>query len=280
MQTWHLICKLSFICPETKMKRIAIVIGCDFPKNHPSHLPGVSNDFYEIQKYLHSDFGGGWLSSEIIPLVYPTKGQLLHSLKSAENADLVWVYFSGHGFQWEGKTYIQIRPDESFSAKNLWVVAKRQVVMIDACRNEVLDDTIPFIGDIEHIFPTQHIQLARRLFANLLMTSPQGRILFQSSRSGQSSLDTPTGGLFTKTFLSHIKSWGWGEQHLSATFDSFTRNFPDILSIGSDFQNPQIKYNSVAALQIPLAVNPRLIANQATQKQSLSRPTTGNFWRF
>lgn len=262
------------------MKRLAIVIGCDFPKNHPNHLPGVSNDFLEIQKYLRSDFGGGWLSSEVVPLAYPTKGQLLHTLKSAENADLVWVYFSGHGFQWEGKTYIQIRPDENYSVRNLWVAAKRQVVLIDACRNDVIDDTIPFLGDIMDIFPTQHLQLARHLFANLLAASPQGRILFQSSRSGQSSLDTPAGGLFTKTVLSHIKSWGWREDQLSATFYSFARKFPDILNIGSDFQNPQIKYSSLSALQIPLAVNPSLIANQVTQRQSFQRAAQRNFWSY
>lgn len=262
------------------MKRIAIVIGCDFPKNHPNHLPGVGNDFYEVQKYLRSDFGGGWLSSEVITLGYPTKAGLSNAMRSAEYADLVWVYFSGHGFQWQGKTYIQVRPDTNYPVDNLWIAARRQVVMIDACRNEIIDDTIPFLGDIEDIFPTRHLQLSRKLFSNLLASSPQGRILFQSSKSGQSSLDTPTGGLFTKTVLSQIKSWGWGQNQLSTTFLSFARKFLDRLNIGRDFQNPQIQFSSTSALQIPLAVNPRLIADQVSQRQNLQRAAMGNFWRY
>lgn len=262
------------------MKRLAIVIGCDFPKNHPNHLPGVSNDFYEIQKYLRSDFGGGWLSSEVIPLAYPTKGQLLHSLKSAEYADLVWVYFSGHGFQWKGKSYIQNRTDDSCCIDHLWVNAKRQVVMIDACRNNVVDDSIPFLGDIGDSFPTQHLQLSRRLFLSQLAKSPYGQVLFQSSKSGQSSLDTPTGGLFTKTVLSEIKSWGWREKQLSTTFLELARKFPNRLRIDRIFQSPQIQYSSLSALQIPIAENPKLIANQIAKKGPLQRSVPGNFWSF
>ena len=102
--------------------------------------------------------------------------------------------------------------------------------MIDACRNNVIDDTIPFLGDIEDIFPTQHLQLSRRLFTNLLSKSPYGKVLFQSSKSGQSSLDTPTGGLFTKTVLSEIKSWGWREKQLSTNFLAFGQKFPRLFT--------------------------------------------------
>lgn len=244
------------------MKRIAIVIGCDFPVGHPSHLPGVYTDFNEFKCFLRSDFGGGWSSNEIISLAYPTIATLNKYLRLANGSDLVWVYFSGHGFQRQGQAHIQIQPDTSYPIDNLWVNAKRQVVMVDACRNEIIDDSIPFLGDIEEIFPIQHTQLSRQLFANYLSASPQGQILLQSSISGQTSLDTHGGGLFTKTVLSQIKTWGWSSNQLTTNFLSFGRNFPNRLNIGKKYQNPQIQFSSNSALQIPLAVNPALIATQ------------------
>jgi len=208
------------------MKRLAIIIGCDFPRNLPSHLLGVKYDFVEMQKFLRSDFGGGWLPQEIVTLGNPNKSELQNALRLGQNADLVWTYFSGHGFQSKNTSFIQIHPEIAYPVKQLWVRATRQVVFVDACRNDVQDDTIPFIGDIEDVFPKQNLLLSRKIYSDLVLRSPKGQILFQSSVSGQSSLDTPTGGLFTKSVLAEIKSWGWSQNKAFTSFHSFASQFP------------------------------------------------------
>ncbi len=134
-------------------KRVALVIGNENYKAEP--LNNAVNDAKAIQKKLKD------LKFDVIEAYNTDSKKMKENLKSfyaaAENADLVLLYYSGHGIECEGKNYLlpvgeEFDDDvESFDAKavNLQYVMNKieatqcsqYIVLLDACRNNPIKKT-------------------------------------------------------------------------------------------------------------------------------------------
>lgn len=198
------------------MKRIAILIGSPSHPDTPEagkYLPGVKTDIENIYRFLTSSIGGSWQENEIkiFPL-NPTYIQVKPYLQECENADLAFVYFSGHGGTdtKNNSPRVQFRYNDNPYVKDLANRAKRQITIIDACRG--YSEYRNFVGESVGLgkinFTSNNPQFARKLYDSYLQKIPEERrVLFFASQHNQNSQDTGMeGGLFSISLLNTVKT--------------------------------------------------------------------------
>jgi hypothetical protein len=117
------------------MDRKALLIGC--PGGGGTHyLSGVAQDLANYDRYLRSPLGGGWYSSEISTLDYPSAAAVRAAIQSLESIDYSFVLFSGHGYVTSNarSTIVCLRGDEEMDSVTLHIGAKKHTVLLDCCR--------------------------------------------------------------------------------------------------------------------------------------------------
>lgn len=183
------------------MKRTALLIG------NSNGLGGVKVDISNFTKFFMSDIGGRWYDSEIIISMNPTKAGLLSTVKNLkiEKPDFAFVVFSGHG-AFNKNTILELNANEEFIYEtDLYEIAKRQISIFDCCRN-VIDlkeyDLSESTRMMKAFSATGNI---RERYEIRIMQAIEQQIQLYACSINESSLDTESGGMYSKNLLSAAK---------------------------------------------------------------------------
>jgi hypothetical protein len=230
--------------------RKAILIGC--PGSGDSFLGGVKQDLENVSKYLQSEKGGVWYEDEIKPLYNPTYSQVQQVIKNAI-ADYVVVYFSGHGYtDTDNNARMICLKDYNISDKNLLNNSHRQLVLIDACRNEV-GQGISGVPDFEPQWEYFTGSPVRELFDNYIKNSPAGKLIVHGTQRGEYSYDSSTGGMFTNALLNIGTRIKADQKYTQASISTVLNYVPRILQPQDNYQIPSIAYRT-GNLTVPFAI--------------------------
>jgi hypothetical protein len=231
-------------------KRKAILIGS--PGNKNNFLKGVKHDLDNLSKYLQSEKGGVWYEDEIKQLYNPSYFQVKQEIENTIS-DYVLVYFSGHGYTDTEKNQRMIcLKDYNISDKHLLNNSQRQLILIDACRNEVgqslfgLPDYQP---DLSYFVGSP----VRRLFDNYIKNSPVGKLIIHGTQRGESSYDSSTGGMFTNALINIGTRINAEEKYTPAQISKVLTYVPEVLQSQNNYQVPSIAYKS-GNLTVPFAI--------------------------
>lgn len=230
--------------------RKAILIGC--PGIGINFLSGVKQDLKNVSKYLQSEKGGVWYESEIDLLYNPTFAQVKQAIKNAI-ADYVVVYFSGHGYtDIDTNGRMICLKDYEISDNHLLNNSLRQLVVIDACRNEV-GQGLSGVPDFEPQWEYFTGSPVRELFDNYIKNSPAGKLIVHGTQRGEYSYDSSTGGMFTNALLyigTRIKA---DQKYTQAPISKVLNYIPEILQQQENYQIPSIAYRT-GNLKVPFAI--------------------------
>lgn len=181
------------------MKRVALLIG------NSNGLSGVKKDILNWTRFLKSDQGGQWYDSEIIPLMNPSKRDLLSAIDKIKKAyfDFCYVIFSGHGAYKKG-TILEINGnDETIHENELIGIAPRQISVFDCCRNILIEKSAD--SSLEMRMYSQGGTMHRNIrpyYDDRIMSSIEQQVRLYACSINESALDTEEGGMYMKNLLS------------------------------------------------------------------------------
>ncbi|MBS1585523.1 MAG: caspase family protein [Bacteroidetes bacterium] len=188
---------------------------------------------------------------------HPSAKALIQTLAAVGKADIATIYFSGHGFRANNLDYICINAKEHFPVKHLVTQAKRHVLIIDSCRTP-LDTRLygDIISGIGYHFPTSDPERARKLYNYYVANSPEGDALIFATEVNKPSLDTETGGVYTKSLMTVLHNWPDTEKERVMTIRQAFKRSVKVSKSYEQKQNPKLYYHrSQHATQIPFGVN-------------------------
>jgi len=187
------------------MKKQAIII---VTPNLPGSdkLPGAAQDAEAWRSFLLSPEGGAWQLEEIKVLSDQSTSVIegVLTLESQKGLDYCLLAFSGHGHykvlpDSTKETRLFVSHTEYFTERTLSVRAKRELVVMDACREyggEVIteNEKISSFSGSRMIRAEDRFAKAREIFEKALLLSPEGRTLIYSC-----SLNQKAGDIFSFT---------------------------------------------------------------------------------
>lgn len=242
-------------------KRKAILIGC--PGSGEGFLNGVQRDLKNVSKYLQSEKGGVWYQNEIKILSNHSYIQVRRELEKSV-ADYTFVYFSGHGYTASSNERMICLKDYEISDNLLLNNSPRQLVLIDACRNEVshgLSEEPDFEPQWEHFTGSP----VRELFDSYILNSPIGKIIVHGTQRGQYSYDSPSGGMFTNALLNISTRIQTEQNYLQVSIGELINQVPLVLLPMGNNQRPSIVHKT-GFLTVPFAVGvPNLGLSKASR---------------
>lgn len=182
------------------MKRKALLIG------NSNGLAGVKLDISNMTRFLTSDRGGAWNSSEIVVLMNPTKIELVREIRDIKGAgpDFSVVLFSGHG-GYRKQTILELNKDgETVEESLLLNIASRQITILDCCREVSQTVTKAFDSVSLEAFRESYNPVRERYNQRIMQAIPQQVQLYGCS-VGQGSYDTSNGAVYLNNFLAAAK---------------------------------------------------------------------------
>jgi len=226
------------------MKKKAVII---VTPNLPDHdkLPGATMDADAWKSFLISPEGGAWKDEEINVMSDTSKEiiELTLNLHKLMNLDYALIAFSGHGHykilpDRNTETRMFISKDDYLTEHTLTVRAKRELVVMDACRQyggEVIEETtkMAHFANRETILAEDRFAKAREAYEKALVLSPEGRTLIYSCTLNQAAADKLS---FTRFLISdaerlarecrYFKTISVKEAFDVAQVKTFTNNYP------------------------------------------------------
>lgn len=243
------------------MRRRALIIYCDNTPSGPLYGPQWDNA--NLRNFLQSKLGGEWHDNEIRSLNNPNSAAVLYSIQNFfKGTDYSFIIFSGHGFinsDDNNRQYIELL-NKSISVLSLRTSARRQTLIIDACRGfyspaqELLKDFSEsrdhFLGDIES---------TRQFYSNIVMSCEEGWTIMYSSSRNQTSLDTATGGAYLISLLKGCQYWQENDQRHNMLDLKVAHQYASCIIKGYDtIQVPTMNMEKRRNF-FPIAVKPSLI---------------------
>lgn len=241
------------------MNKKVLIIGS--PLSGRNFLVGVEDDVQNFHRYVTSSIGGVYDNqNEITYLQHPSAITLSTVLKSLEYADILTIYFSGHGFRKNNEDYIFLNDNnEVFPVKLLLVNTKRLLVFIDACRTPI--DTRGYgdvISGLGYHFPTDNSELAKKLYCSYINQSPLGGVIVFAASENQPSIDTESGGVYTKSLMTALHNWTYTQNEKLITVQQAFQKSVIITKSYEPTQSPKLYFHkNKEAFRIPLGVNPK-----------------------
>lgn len=246
------------------MKRRAILIGSPSYQDKNDYLSGVKTDIENIYNFLLSSIGGSWQENEIAAF-YPNIDwlKIIPYINDAQNADIAFIYFSGHGFRdFNNNDKVVLNKTEIIDVQSdLANRAKHQITIIDACRSypQYYNFTGPTLEGLE--FPNPNPEYARYLYDKHLVSVENSRVLLNATEIGTNALDNGSdyGGLFSNVLLQVAKSVIHSkEKPVFTVSEIFNKAKYQVEKIQKN-QKPVIytTNNQQQALSLPFAVNPK-----------------------
>jgi hypothetical protein len=190
-------------------KRLAVLVGD--PNSKYGYLPGVSRDIETVARFFSSDHGGALDANEIRRLAKPSKQQLDSVL--CEPADIMFFFFAGHGAHsgTRQQNLLTINDYEDVAIEDLWLNAKRQIMVIDACRTLLVEAGVAEFADkVAYAMAEKNIYTRyenRKLYNSSFMEAEEGRSVMYSCSVNQEAAETATGEKFTTSLLSWAYTW-------------------------------------------------------------------------
>lgn len=195
------------------IKRAAVLIGASQvgsinPEANP--LPGVDLDIQRMRKFLHSDKGGAWESDEIHTISNQDSSAIKNYLQRFFNFDYVFILVAGHGNHLidTNDTQLVTQPGEYLGIKEMKTFARRQVFVIDVCRELVAAKDLQKRAALSAALNSMIYdsafgirQYCRDLFNQQIMQIPEGTYKFFSCDKNQLAEDDGSGGVYTIALL-------------------------------------------------------------------------------
>jgi len=233
------------------VSRKAILIGS--PGENPV-LRGVKSDLNNIGTYLRSEKGGAWYSDEIQSYYDPPIDEITDAI-SQNNADYLFVYFSGHGYteSYSNKRMLNLK-DKQIEDVLLLNRSPKQLIIIDACRSYVTPGITGIPGLGPQWLPADGMQSIRDYFDDFISSSPEGKLIVHATQKGEFSYDSPNGGAFTKALLevaSDMTTQNSGNDY--AGIELLLKRVPFVLLQKGNQQVPAITYKT-GDLRVPFTV--------------------------
>ncbi len=238
------------------MKRVAIILGSPLPEYHESHLRGVKKDVKNYQQFLLSSNGGAWYENEIYT-EWDISGDLISSIHLlCANADIAMIIYSGHGFMSHGKSYLNINEYEDICIDDLKTSAKRQITIVDACRNYNWTESPGIYGIFGIPFDFDNPEVSRALYDFYINQSAYGHITLYSASPNQSSEeDSRRGGKYTVALLTETSSWGNLNTQIVLPVQEAFKKSVQYLRNAETAQIPQYVASNSKTLLFPFAIN-------------------------
>lgn len=190
----------------------AILIGVS---NVKPDLPGVNKDLIAYKNYLKSNHGGAWEDSEIITLLNKNKHQIKLEISKHTETDFLFMLVAGHGeFRKSVDDTVLCTSDtEYISMKDLFVGCKRQLMIIDVCRN-IIDDLKINLAEESYkvegrVFDSTFDftrQMYRQEYIKLLRNTSEGVLQYYSCSRNQSAGDDGNGGTYSQYMLNAART--------------------------------------------------------------------------
>lgn len=195
------------------MKRNVIIIGSPLNDTNSVFYSGVEKDIENYYAFFTSPTGGAFTGYELSTMINPSKQDLIDCLNSeSEFNEFTTVVFTGHGFEMNGNTTLNINAYESISLKEIIqnIQSGRKSIITDTCRVYPRTERYSHLmGDPQPISFRSNLTFydARSIFDNgLKKTSPGLQILY-SCKSGEPSGISQDGSYFSNALLGGIKNW-------------------------------------------------------------------------
>lgn len=256
------------------MKRRVLIIGS--PLAGQNFLIGVEDDVQNFYRYVRSSIGGAYLDSEIKYLPNPSRHSVQKELNTSGSMELLTVYFSGHGGRSNNVDFAWLNEKEAFPITSFFTRAKRHIIITDACRTPI--DTREYgdvISGVGFHFPTEYSDLARRLHFNYVNHMPAGGILIYATSENMPSIDSESGGVYTKSFMTALHNWYYTQREKVITAHQVFQRSCAITKKHEPLQIPKLHYyQTIDAINIPLGINPKAHLNM-NRSASLTRVRTG-----
>jgi hypothetical protein len=209
------------------MKRRAIIIYCDHTVSGELYGPPFDNENY--RSFLISNLGGAWDDDEILSLPNPSAALVLKEVKSfMSGADYTFIIFTGHGFlntDERNRQYLEVA-DKNISILNLRTRARRQTLIIDACRGFYSPSTEILRGlseKFEHFIGDPFT--TRETFERAVMRADEGLTILYAASRNQTALDTGNGAAYLLSLLKTAEFWERKDKKTNIIDLKVTHNF-------------------------------------------------------
>jgi len=241
--------------------RRAILIESSQTKH--GDLPGAREDVKNLRKYLLTNIGGAWVSSEIVILSTPSKSVVQSAIEDARKIDYVIMSFSGHGHHKVGKdldeTSLILNNHEEIPVHELNPCNDRGVLIVDACRGitpVLVEEKKSFFAKAAaSVLPWTRAKF-REYYDLAIAHADKGQSVLYSCNVEESAGDTPSGGLFSRSLIRCADNWG--QLHETSTNRGVytVRETFDCAAAATTTRRPQQhpQYNERRIRQFPFAV--------------------------
>ncbi|MCK6527775.1 caspase family protein [Myxococcota bacterium] len=175
------------------------------------HLPGVKIDKVRMRAFLLSDHGGAWEPHEIDIQEKPFIPKH-HGPAPSPVFDYVLYFFAGHGFTRSDDTHLCVNDHQDVALNSLLLSARRQLVIIDACRTPVPEPQVltekmakaVIAGTTDYHYRAR----CRALYDQSILAAEKGRTIVFACSPGESAGDSGIiGGHFTYNLVTGTESW-------------------------------------------------------------------------
>jgi hypothetical protein len=233
-----------------KPSRRALIIGC--PGFGEDYLYSVSSDVDNINQFLLSPRGGRWKKEEITILYNPGIEKFKEEVGNVV-ADYVFVYFAGHGFEYEGMRMICLKNDDIADIA-LLNDSPRQLVIIDACRVKEYP-AISGLPEDQKWFPADGVYPEREAFDKYILQSPPGKKIVHATKSGEVAYEyiNSRGGIFTLNLLRAAARVTNETGYSPIQIEQAVLKAISLMKRNGDQQQPEIVYMD-GCLTVPFAL--------------------------
>ena len=160
--------------------------------------------------FLRSDEGGAWQDHEIETFETP---RLVYGQQGAAQVDFQLTYFTGHGYSDGRRPFVCLNDDQFVPVGDLPQLARKSLVIIDACRDEI-QDGYPLLekradfGAVAGIEDMMHRARCRWMYDAAIERADGGvTTLFASSYNESAWGSSRLGGDFTRHLVQAAEAW-------------------------------------------------------------------------
>ena len=182
------------------MKRYAVLIG------NTNGLPGINKDLEDFEKFLNSDIGGAWDSSEIYKDYNVRKNNLVDIFFNLKKYSLDYFifYFSGHGALDRTSNFTKLvlnKNNECIDESQVNCIAPRQLNIFDCCR--AIPETSENLITCSAQFSTEELRInSRKIYDARIMQAEKQQINLYACSKGEYANATGKGSVYTQQLIS------------------------------------------------------------------------------
>lgn len=190
------------------MIRRALIIYCDNTRS--GKLSSTIRDNANLFEFLTKNIGGDWYSDEIQSLRNPTFLSVRNKINTFLNgADYTFIVFTGHGGinTVDDKQYVELL-DKDIPLQQLKTTAKRQTIIVDACRG-YYTDLLENVSESKILnFSIGSVSKStREIFEDGILRSDEGLTVLFAASENQTALGTNKGSAYLLSLLYSAYDW-------------------------------------------------------------------------